>query len=158
MPIPLVETGRDPRQYATLESAGRDELVVGRPETGWRQLSRQQDNDSAGAKACGGITQAYLVSPGATRTERLDFHSVPREDVKVAAARIGLAETTLVGRARRLSRGRPSFISTMPPSSFSKSSCPRAAELWTVTVAGEPVKPTAVPGNQAEARACSSPW
>ena len=100
-------------------------MVVGRPD-GLEALSRQQEQwQTLEAKLSGGITQAYLVSPGAT-SPRLDFHTEPREDVKVAAARIGLAETTLVVDAQGAIARRPSSISTMPPSSFSKSSCPRA--------------------------------
>ena len=108
VPIPTVETGRTDRQYVTIERAGRDEVVVAKA-VGIEPISRQQREwQTLQGKLPGGISgQAYMVGSGA-RGPRLVFRTEPHEEVKVAGARIGLAETRLVMDANGgISGGRP---------------------------------------------------
>ncbi|MGA2618168.1 MAG: autotransporter-associated beta strand repeat-containing protein [Thermoguttaceae bacterium] len=138
-PIPVVETGRTNRQYVTLETAGRDEVLpeaaglepLGRQQREWQTLSALLGNR---------IYQAYLVTPGAERP-RLAFKTVRREDVKTAGARIDLAQTALVLDASGGYRAQVSFSLDNTSEQFLQIELPAGAELWTVHVAGEPAKP-----------------
>ncbi len=109
-PIPVVETGRTNRQYVTLETAGRDEVL---PEpTGLEPLGRQQREWQTLSALLGNrIYQAYLVTPGAERP-RLAFKTVRREDVKTAG--------------RGSTWPRPPWC-WMPPAAIG----PRSASAWT---------------------------
>ena len=82
-PIPQVETGETDERYVTLESAGRDEVVVAEhfavdpvsPEqTEWRMLS---------ALLGRGLTQAYTASPSAA-DPRLVLRAQDRAAVETA--------------------------------------------------------------------------
>ncbi len=103
-PIPIVETGTTEARYVTVESAGRDEVVVDEPQ-GLDVLSRQSSQWKTLASLLGGeITQAYLVRDGAAQP-RLTLRTKDRTAVETVGARIGLAETTLLVDAHGAYRG-----------------------------------------------------
>ena len=140
---------RTNRRYVMIENAGRDEVVV--EEDKLREMDalgpRQKQWETLKAILGHEMTMAYLASPDA-RQPRLSFHTA-------IARRRGDGEGQHRPGRNHAGASTPTGPiagnwpcgSTTPPSSFWKSGCPRAAELWTARVAGEPVKPTAVPGS-----------
>ena len=140
-PIPRVETGRTDRRYVALESAGRDEVVVEARE-GLEPLSRQQKEWAAVARMLrGGMTQAFIVSPGA-EAPRLAFSTKERETVETVEAKIGLAQTVLVFDSSGAYRAEQTYRIDNRTEQFLEIELPEAAALWTAVVAGLPVKPT----------------
>jgi len=142
VPAPLVETGQTDHRYITLESAGRDEIVIdaregvdpiGREQAEWRMLT---------ALFGSGLTQAYLVRPDAAQP-LLTLHAQDRATVETASARIGLAKTTLVVDANGAYRGAQLYRVDNSLEQFLEVQLPAGARLWTAHVAGEPVKPAA---------------
>ncbi len=141
-PAPLVETGQTDHRYITLESAGRDEIVVdaregvdpiGQEQAEWRMLA---------ALLGRGPTQAYLVRPDAPQPQ-LTLHAQDRATVETASARIGLAKATLVVDANGAYRGEQLYRVDNSLEQFLEIQLPAGARLWTAHVAGEPVKPAA---------------
>jgi len=139
-PIPVVETGTTDSRYVALESAGRDEVVVeaadgidtlGRQQAEWRRVAGLLQ---------GGMTQAYLVRPGAEKP-RLTFSTRKRKTVKTAEARIGLAWTLLVVDSSGAYRGQVVYHVDNRTEQYLEIELPEGAELWTAQVAGRPVKP-----------------
>lgn len=148
-PIPVLETGRTDQRYVTLEEAGRDEVeIVDRQHL--QPLSRQQTPWRRLANILGdGVTQAFLVSNDA-ETPQLSFRTVQRSVVETAGAGIGLAETFLIVDAAGSYRGRQTYHVYNTIQQFLEIQLPGAgtrhpAQLWTATVAGQPVKPAPVP-------------
>ncbi|MBE3070981.1 MAG: hypothetical protein IMZ66_12165, partial [Planctomycetes bacterium] len=154
-PIPIVETGRTDRRYVALESAGRDEVVVETQE-GLEPLGRQQKEWAAvSGMLRGGMTQAFIVSPGA-ETPRLAFRTKQRAAVETAGARIGLAQTVLVMDSSGAYRAEQVYRLDNRTEQFLEIQMPEGARLWTAVVAGEPIKPAApdaagAPGAAADA-------
>jgi len=150
-PIPIVETDRPGqtwqtnRQFVALESAGRDEVVVEKAD-GLERLSRQQrDWQTLKSRLGGGITLAYVVRRDAQEA-RLEFALRQRAALETAGARIGLAETNLVVDVGGAYRGEQIYRMDNTTEQFLQIKLPEGARLWTARVAGEPVKPTEVPG------------
>ena len=142
-PIPVVKTGRTDRQFVTLETAGRDEVVVDPPQ-GLEPVERQQKEWQLLKNLFGQIAQAYLVSPGAVGP-KLVFHTHAREAVELVGARIGLAETELVLDAHGGYRAETTYWMDNATEQFLQVRLPAGAKLWTAEVAGEPVKPAEDP-------------
>lgn len=146
-PVPQLENYQTDRRYVTLESAGRDEVVVDQHD-GLELLSPQQSEWRMLADLLNrGLTQAYLVSEGAEPL--LVFHTQDREAVETAGARIELAKTTLTLDMSGAYRAEQLYKIDNSIEQFLVIQMPPGAELWTVYVAGEPVKPTTVPGAKA---------
>lgn len=142
-PIPMVETGETDARYVTLESAGRDEVVVDEPK-GLDVLSRQLSQWKTLASLLGSdITQAYLVRDGAAQP-KLTLKTKDRTAVQTVGARIGLAETKLLVDAQGAYRGMVEYHVDNSTEQFLDVELPKGAQLWTVRVAGEGVKPTQV--------------
>ena len=133
-------------QYVVLETTNRDELVVD-PPVGLEVLSRQQQQwqTLSGLLGSNRLYQAYLVQSG-TAAPRLSFHLQSHEDLQTAGARIDLAETTMVLDANGAYRAKVEFTLDNSSEQFLDVELPAGAELWTVHVAGEPVKPAQPPG------------
>ena len=129
------------RQYAVLETNNRDELVVETP-VGLEALGRQQQQWQALSELLGTkrLYQAYLVEPGATAPS-LKFHLQRHEEVETSGARIDLAETTIVVDAHGAYRAKVELSLDNSSEQFLDVELPEGATLWTVRVAGEPVKP-----------------
>ena len=152
-PIPIVETGVTDARYVTVESAGRDEVLVEEPQ-GLDVLSRQLSQWKTLASLLGSdITQAYLVREGAAQP-RLVLATKDRTAVETVGARIGLAETWLVVDAHGAYRGMVQYHVDNSTEQFLDVTLPAEAKLWTVRVAGEGVKPTQAPaGSKSPCRA-----
>ncbi|MCE9605146.1 MAG: hypothetical protein K8U03_09630 [Planctomycetia bacterium] len=143
-PIPLPETGRIEGRFVTLEGFGRDELVVDKT-TGLEPLGRQQQQWQVVAGLLrGGATQAYRVEPTAVDPQ-LTYTTRSRATVETVGARIGLAETTLVVDEFGAYRGVQTYRVDNKSEQFLVVELPQGSLLWTVWVAGEPVKPTPAP-------------
>ncbi|MBN2021524.1 MAG: hypothetical protein JW809_01905 [Pirellulales bacterium] len=154
-PIPIVETGRTTRRYVTLESAGRDEVVVDPAKlAGMEPLGRKLREWQALRAALGGdITQAYLVAPDAAEA-RLEFQTRTREAVETAGARIGLAVTGLMLDAQGAYRGQVEYRVDNQTAQFLQIELPHGARLWAAVVAGEPVKPIKDPDAADDRHVC----
>ncbi len=144
VPIPRIESGRAVRQYVTLQSAGRDEIVPGEPRELEPLSSGQNEWRTLEGYRLGGITRAYAVSPGAA-DPRLRVSTRVREAVRTAGASIGLAETDLVVDAAGAYRGEVVYRVDNSTEQFLQIALPGESRLWTARVDGEPVKPAEVP-------------
>ncbi len=152
-PIPLLESVENLQRYVVLENAGRDEVVVRdtagmqalrRDQTKWATLSQVLDNK---------ITQAFIVADDAQ--QNLTFALRRREVVETAGAAIRLAQATLVVDGNGTYRGLQEYRVDNKTEQYLEIELPPGAQLWTVRVAGEPVKPTEVPaanGGQVDLR------
>ena len=144
-PIPFFRTSR---RYATIENAGRDEVVVEADKL--REMDvlgpRQKQWETLKAVLGHEMTMAYLASPDA-RQPRLSFHTQSHAEVATVKARIGLAETILVIDANGAYRGELALRVDNATEQFLEIRLPEGGRLWTARVAGEPVKPTAIPGS-----------
>ena len=140
--VPFFRTNR---RYVAIENAGRDEVVV--DESKWMEKLGRSQKEWGMLKGILGreMTQAYLVAPDA-RQPRLVFHTEARAAVQTVGARIGLVETTLVLDANGAYRAQQVYHLDNTTEQFLEIQLPPNAELWTARVAGEPVKPTKVPG------------
>jgi hypothetical protein len=143
-PIPGIESGTVTRQFVALQSAGRDELVVD-DVTGLDPVSRQQQQILQGILR-GGIYQAFLVQAG-VRDARLGFTTRTRVALETTGARIGLAETALVFDTHGAYRAELTYRVDNSTKQSLEVELPEGATLWTVSVAGEPVKPVRVPSD-----------
>jgi hypothetical protein len=141
-PIPRVETGQTDHRYVTLESAGRDEVIVTesqgidplrQEQLEWRMLTGMLGR---------GLTQAYLVKSSAT-DPKLVLRAQDRAAVETAGARIGLAQTTLIVDPNGAYRGEQLYRVDNSLEQYLEIELPSGARLWTAHVGGEPVKPAA---------------
>ena len=136
------------RQYVVLETTNRDELVV-EPLVEMDALSRQQKQWQALSDLLG--TQARCTRPisssPARSGPRLSFHLQRHEEVETAGAQIDLAQTTIVVDANGAYRAKVELSLDNSSEQFLDVELPDGATLWTVHVAGEPVKPAQVPGS-----------
>ena len=92
------------------------------------------------------LTMAYVVAADAAEP-RLRFRTETHAAVATVKASIGLARTRLVLDANGAYRAEVSLAVNNATEQFLDVRLPPAARLWTVRVAGEPVKPTRVPGS-----------
>ncbi len=143
-PVPTIETGSTDFRYVVIESAGRDEVVVSKNE-GFLELNRQLSQWKQLAQILpGNITQAYVARETA-ETLQLSIATRQRATVETAGASIGLAQTLLLVDANGAYRGMQEYRVDNKTEQFLEIELPKGAELWTVLVAGEAVKPTVVP-------------
>lgn len=142
VPIPVIETGTTDHRFVTLENSGRDELVVAersalepleRSQAQWRLL-----NTLLGGKA----TEAFVVRENA-EAPRLTFRTRERAAVETVGARIGIARTLMVVDENGGYRAVQEFRVENRTEQYLEIALPEGARLWTVMVAGEPVKPMA---------------
>ncbi len=144
VPIPIIETGETSERFLSLENASRDELLTSRPVSveslDRSQLARLPELRESVAKSSFlyrvNEAQAALTPPSLT------FQTNSRQTVVTAAARIGLARTSLVMDAAGAFRGLVEFRVENRTEPYLDIRLPREARLWTAQVAGEPVKPT----------------
>lgn len=139
-PVPVIETGTTDRRIITLENAGRDELVtnqtVGVERVERSQLPQQFSRDLLVSKS----SEAYIVLDGPV-TPELTYDMKARESITTAGARIGLAQAIVVVDEAGTYRATQEFRVENRTEPFLEIELPEGAELWTVTVAGETVKP-----------------
>lgn len=142
VPIPTIETGTTEHRFITLENSGRDELLVGE-RSGVEPLQRSQAqwrflNELLGGKA----TEAFVVRQS-DEAPRLSFKTRSRAAVETVGARIGIAQTLLVVDENGAYRAVQEYRVENRTEQYLEIELPAGAKLWTVMVAGEPVKPMA---------------
>lgn len=139
-PVLVIETGTTDRRIITLENAGRDELVtsqtVGVERVERSQLPQQFSRDLLASKS----SEAYLVLDGENEP-LLTYDMKERESITTAGARIGLAQAIVVVDEAGTYRATQEFRVENRTEPFLEIELPEGAEVWTVTVADEPVKP-----------------
>ncbi|MGN6544826.1 MAG: hypothetical protein ACTHK7_07240, partial [Aureliella sp.] len=142
VPIPTIETGTTEHRFITLENSGRDELLVGE-RSGVEPLQRSQAqwrflNELLGGKA----TEAFVVRQS-DEAPRLSFRTRSRAAVETVGARIGIAQTLMVVDENGAYRAVQEYRVENRTEQYLEIELPEGAKLWTVMVAGEPVKPMA---------------
>ncbi len=152
VPIPMILNARVNRRYAVIENTSRAEVVVEQKRLRGMDVLGRQGKDWAVLKGFLGdkITMAYLVSPDAERPQ-LSFEAVSHEALKTVQASIGLSQTTLVVDSNGAYRAAVTLRVNNETEQYLDVQLPEGAKLWTARVAGEPVKPTQVPGGEGKA-------
>ncbi len=139
VPVPQVETGSTIQRLVAIENTSRDEAVP-TDEIGVETLSPQQQAWRDLTAILGSnITQAWQVSDNAA-APTLTFQMRERTRAETAAARIDLATTVMVVDAAGTYRALQEYRITNATEQFLEVQMPAGSRLWTVTVAGQPVK------------------
>lgn len=152
VPIPRVLTGVTEQRYATLQNAGRDEISV-IPSDGFQSLNRQL-NQFARLKqklAGGEVTMAYVAQAKA-ESPILQYESRQREVFDTVAASIEFSKTTMVVDSSGAYRALQNFQINNRSEQYLEIELPAGAQLLTVLVEGQPVKPVAWPAAQNDRR------
>ena len=152
VPIPLVLTGVTEQRYATLQNTGRDEISV-LPLDDFKLLNRQL-NQFAKLKqklAGGEVTMAYVA-----QTENdwpvLQYETKKRDVFETVAARIEFSKTIMVVDSSGAYRALQSFQVNNRSEQYLEIELPADAQLLTVLVEGQPVKPVAWPAARNDRR------
>ncbi len=139
-PIPVIETGKTEHRFVTLENSGRDELLVG-SSSGLERLQRSQSQWNLLANLLGGKTNEAFVVSDQAEAPTLSFSTKDRAMVETVGARIGIAQTLMIVDENGAYRASQEYRVENRTEQFLEIELPDGAELWTVLVAGEPVKP-----------------
>ncbi len=140
----VVETGRTIKHYVTLESSGRDEVIIETQaglepldpqHSAWKQLS---------AVLGGGLTKVFLATGEGVPS--LGFRTRERSAVRTVGAEIRLADATLMLDGNGSYRGTQVYHVQNTTEPYLIVELPFDGRLWTAHVAEEPVKPTRVAG------------
>ncbi len=139
-PIPQIETGKTEHRFVTLENSGRDELLIDQT-SGLERLQRSQAQWHVLAGLLGGkINEAFVVSDQSV-SPSLTFNTKDRAMVETVGARIGIAQTLMIVDENGAYRASQEYRIENRTEQFLEVELPAEAQLWTVLVAGEPVKP-----------------
>ncbi len=138
--IPLIKTGTTNYQYMALENASRDELVVEK-SVGFSLLAREQNEWRSLQQFVGQDAGEVYVLRAAAGSAEFAYQLRPRQEVVTVGARINLAQAQLYQAANGVFHGRQTYYVDNRTEQFLKVTLPPAAELWSVTVANQPVKP-----------------
>ncbi|QDV24369.1 hypothetical protein [Aureliella helgolandensis] len=138
--VPVIETGTTNLGYVAIENASQDELIT-LQQTALRQvesmeLSQHRLLAELGSKS----SSTYRVEQNAINPQ-LSYQIQAHEAVETAAARIGLAQTVLMLDSHGNYRASQEYRIENRTEPYLEVQLPEGAELWTVSVAGEPVKP-----------------
>ncbi len=142
-PLPTIETGATDRRLVTIENSGRDELITSQV-VGFESLDRTQLQQRIGADLLGGQSSMAYLAKEDTPRPIITFTTKSREIVESVGARIGLAQTLLVVDEAGTYRAIQEYRVENRTEPFLEIELPAGARLWTVHVAGEPIKPAMV--------------
>ncbi|MGI6354677.1 MAG: hypothetical protein ACOX6W_06230 [Lentisphaeria bacterium] len=127
------------KYYCVIENAGRDE-VTATPNAGAAVLDiTRAVPEILRPLLIGNRVQAFAIKDA--QTGGVNCQVNPRTAVVTANARIGLASTTLMLTSDGLCLGETTFQIDNRTEQFLVVRLPAGAELWTVQVAGELIKP-----------------
>ena len=145
VPVPRVLTGDTQERFATLQNAGRDEISV-LPGKGFQSLNRQlKQFAQLKQKLNGGeVTMAY-VAADESKTPVLQYETKQRDVFDTVAASIEFSKTTMVVDSSGAYRALQNFQVNNRSEQYLEIELPEGAQLLTVLVEGEPVKPVAWP-------------
>jgi hypothetical protein len=146
-PIPEIDDAQIEARYVVLESEGRDEV-----DPIYKNLSPLNSQQSAWKRLAGilkgNITQAFVVMEDQKKDQKKDqkppefrFQTKERKQVETAGARIGLAQTTLTMDGNGAYRAQQEYRVDNKTEQYLDVELPRGAQLWTVRVDGDVVKP-----------------
>ncbi len=152
VPVPRILTGTTEQQYVTLQNAGRDEIEV-LPSDDFQTLNRQlKQFAQLKQKITGGeLTMAYVVDSVANWPV-LQYETKQREVFDTVAASIEFSKTTMVVDSSGAYRALQNFQINNRSEQYLEIELPTGAQLLTVLVQGQPVKPVAWPAAQNERR------
>ena len=139
-PVPTIETGKTEHRFVTLENTGRDELIIDKI-SGMERVQRSQSQWNILASTLGGKTNEAFVVSEPSQDARLTFSTKDREIVETVGARIGIAQTLMIVDANGAYRASQEIRIENRTEQYLEIELPAGAQLWTVLVAGEPVKP-----------------
>ena len=152
VPVPRVLTGTTEQRFATLQNAGRDEINV-LPGENFQSLNRQlkQFGQLKQKLAGGEVTMAYVA---ATEEEQpvLQYETKQRDVFETVAASIEFSKTTMVVDSSGAYRALQNFQVNNRSEQYLEIELPTGAQLLTVLVEGQPVKPVAWPAAANERR------
>ncbi len=152
VPLAVVDGVTVKNRYATIQNTGRDEVIIDdlqgverltRGQRQWQDLSRKLGG--------GDMTLAYTVS-GSANDSRLVYKTNRREIVQTAGATIGLSQTVITVDGSGAYRAEQVYKVNNRTEQFLEIELPKGAQVWTAIVAGQPSKPTRVPGVTDESR------
>lgn len=151
--IPAFEAGvENVGKYVTLQNSGFDELLV-KGSLGLQSLDRRQKQFRDLKNLIGGadIRQAYLVDAGEPAPE-LNYQTNQRQLVETVGASIGLSEIEMTLDRAGSYRAEQKLYVDNRTEPFLEIELPTQSKLWTVQVAGAPVKPIAIKGDDRAVR------
>ena len=154
VPVPRVLTGTTEQRFATLQNAGRDEINV-LPGENFQSLNRQlRQFGQLKQKLNGGeVTMAYVAGAKAEQPI-LQYETKQRDVFDTVAASIEFSKTTMVVDSSGAYRALQNFQVNNRSEQYLEIELPTGAQLLTVLVEGQPVKPVAWPtaGNERRLR------
>lgn len=154
VPVPRVLTGITEQRFVTLQNSGRDEINV-LPGADFQTLNRQlKQFGKLKQKLAGGeVTMAY-VALAKKDQPILRYETKQREAFDTVAASIEFSKTTMVVDSSGAYRALQNFQVNNRSEQYLEIELPEGAQLLTVLVEGQPVKPVAWPaaGNERRLR------
>jgi hypothetical protein len=141
VPVPIVENAEVQQQYISLESSGdvveevldsmSNVVALNRQQAQWEQLT---------AVIGERVLKAFVVQ-GDVDQAVLEFRTQSRDIVDKDEAKIRMATTSLIVDYAGTYRGKIEFLVDNQKEQFLEIQKPPSSQLWSVLVAGEPVKP-----------------
>ena len=152
VPVPRVLTGVTEQRFVTLQNAGRDEISVISGED-FQSLNRQlKQFGQLKQKLNGGeVTMAY-VATAEKDLPILQYETKQRDIFDTVAASIEFSKTTMVADSSGAYRALQNFQVNNRSEQYLEIELPEGAQLLTVLVEGQPVKPVDWPAAQNERR------
>ncbi len=152
VPVARVLTGVTEQRFVTLQNAGRDEISV-IPGTDFQSLNRQLKAFGKLKQKLGGgeVTMAY-VAADQKDLPVLQYETTRREVFDTVAASIEFSKTTMVVDSSGAYRALQNFQVNNRSEQYLEIELPEGAQLLTVVVEGQPVKPVAWPAAANERR------
>ncbi len=152
VPIPRVLTGLTEQRFATLQNAGRDEISVIQG-VDFQPLNRELDQFTKLKQKLSGseVTMAYAADKK-TESPILQYETRQREVFDTVAASIEFSKTVMVVDSSGAYRALQNFQVNNRSEQYLEIELPFGAQLLTVLVEGQPVKPVAWPAAQNERR------
>ena len=152
VPVPRVLTGITEQRFATLQNAGRDEISV-LPGKDFQSLNRQlKQFGQLTQKLDGGeVTMAYVAAAEKDQPI-LQYETKQRDVFDTVAASIEFSKTTMVVDSSGAYRALQNFQVNNRSEQYLEIELPTGAQLLTVLVEGQPVKPVVWPAAKNERR------
>ena len=141
VPVPIVENAEVQQQYISLESSGDVVEEVLDSMSNVVALNRQQKQWNQLTAVIGErVLKAFVVQGDADQAV-LEFRTQSRDIVDKDEAKIRMATTSLIVDYAGTYRGKIELLVDNQKEQFLDIQIPLESKLWSVLVAGEPVKP-----------------
>ncbi|HIA62057.1 MAG TPA: hypothetical protein EYN93_04035 [Planctomycetaceae bacterium] len=141
VPVPIVENAEVQQQYISLESSGDVVEEVLDSMSNVVALNRQQEQWEQLTAVIGERVLKAFVVQGDVGQAVLEFRTQSRDIVDKDEAKIRMATTSLIVDYAGTYRGKIEFLVDNQKEQFLEIQMPPLSQLWSVLVAGEPVKP-----------------